>query len=443
MAQEMRSLGINWNLAPVADVNTLPYNQVDGARSFGDDPEKVAVFVRSAVQGQRAGGVASAVKHFPGLGSSKANSDFGIARSAQTAAQFRNRDFPAFSAAIDSGVEAVLTAHLVAPKLVGSDRPTSLSRKVVTRILRQELGFRGAVITDSLQAAALSAIPQRRVVVDAFVAGNDMLLMPVNLPAAIKAMRVAVRDGTVTRERLDRSVRRILQMKMNAGMLDPPWRGTLPDVAATVGAADHLAEMDRIALDSVTLIAPDGAVAPLSGTTGRILVAGTGSTAVPAMTAALSARGLQTTEHGDRVRSGRERHHRCRLCSPTNVRGGPADVQRVRRRRSAAADPSLDRDRRPRDRGPGERPLRRRMGRRGGSGGYDLRIRADEPRCRRGSLDGWTNPRCASGRGSRRGIPTPCHALPPRVGTHLGGLATVFHVVVVEWPTRSALGMVR
>ena len=295
MAKEMRSLGINWNLAPVADVNTLPDNQVDGARSFGDDPARVPAFVRSAVLGQKAGGVASTVKHFPGLGSSRNNSDVAIARSNQSAAQFRSRDFPAFEAGIDAGVEAVLTAHLVAPKLVGSKRPTSLSYKVVTQILRGELGFQGAVITDSLQAAALSAIPPRRVVVEAIKAGNDMLLMPVNLPEAISAIRDAVRDGTISEQRLNASVRRILEMKEKAGMLNPPWRGTLARIGATVGTPEHLAEMSRIALDSVTLISPTGAEVPLGRSTRSILVAGTGNTAVPAMAAALSTYGFSTT----------------------------------------------------------------------------------------------------------------------------------------------------
>ncbi len=295
MAREMRVLGINWNLAPVADVNTQPYNQVDGARSFGDDPRVVPAYVRMAVLGQRAGGIASAVKHFPGLGSSKANSDVAIARSPQTAAQFRSRDFPAFAAAIDADVDSVLTAHLVAPKLVGSDRPTSLSRKVVTGILRKELGFRGAVITDTLQAAALKSIPPARVVVEAIRAGNDMLLMPVNLPEAVKAVRTAIQDGRITRQRLDQSVRRILDMKLNAGMLDAPWRGTLAEIGATVGAPEHVATMNRIARESVTLIAPKGADVPLRRTGGTILVAGTGSTAVPAMAAALGTRGMSTT----------------------------------------------------------------------------------------------------------------------------------------------------
>ena len=295
MAQEMRVLGINWNLAPVADVNTLPDNQVDGARSFGDDPTRVPAFVRSAVLGQRAGGVASTVKHFPGLGSSRNNSDVAIARSDQTAAQFRNRDFPAFKAGIGAGVEAVLTAHLVAPKLVGSQRPTSLSHRVVTDILRDELGFQGAVITDSLQAAALNAIPPRTVVVEAIKAGNDMLLMPINLPEAFDAVREAVRDGTISEQRLDASVRRILEMKLRAGMLTPPWRGTLARIGATVGTPEHLAEMGQIALDSVTLISPKGADVPLRRTTRNVLVAGTGTTAVPAMASALETYGFTVT----------------------------------------------------------------------------------------------------------------------------------------------------
>jgi beta-N-acetylhexosaminidase len=294
LAAEMRAMGINWNLAPVSDVNTQPYNQVDGARSFGDDPKQVPAFVRRAVRGQQAGGVASAAKHFPGLGSSKSNSDVAVAVSYQSARQFRTRDFPAFRAAIDADVETVLTAHLVARKLVGSGRPTSLSRKVVTGILRDELEFRGAVITDTLQAVALDAYPPDWVVVQAFLAGNDMLLMPVDLPDAIAALRSAVRDGTVSKRRLDDSVRRILRMKAKAGMLDPPWRGSPGRIGATVGTPDHVATMARIANESVTLIAPRGARVPLRPSTGSLLVAGTGNTAVPQMAAILQTYGFDT-----------------------------------------------------------------------------------------------------------------------------------------------------
>ncbi|MBI1352592.1 MAG: glycoside hydrolase family 3 protein [Actinomycetales bacterium] len=294
MAQEMRTLGINWNLAPVSDVNTQPYNQADGARSFGDDPSVVPAYVRQAVLGQRAGGVASTLKHFPGLGSTLSNSDVAIAKSSQTAEQFRRRDLPAFAAGIDAGAEAVLTAHLQAPRLVGSNRPTSLSYKVVTGILRNELGFRGAVITDTLQAAALDAIPPARVVVEALRAGNDMLLMPVNLPSAVAAVRQAVQDGRLTRERIDRSVRRILELKAKAGMLDGPWRGSLAMIAGTVGAPDHLAVMSRIANESATLISPRDARVPLRPR-GLILVAGPVASTVPQLADALDTLGFTTT----------------------------------------------------------------------------------------------------------------------------------------------------
>ncbi len=295
MAEEMRTLGVTWNLAPVADVNTQPYNQADGARSFGDDPTVVPAYVREAVLGQHAGGVASTLKHFPGLGSTLSNSDFAIAKSRQTAKQFRTRDLPAFAAGIDAGAEAVLTAHLQAPALVGSKRPTSLSHRVVTGILRGQLGFRGAIITDSLQAAALDAIPQPRVMIDAIRAGNDMLLMPDSLPVAFTAVRQAVADGRISRARLDASVRRILTLKANAGMLDAPWPASLSTIARTVGAPDHVATMARIAGDAATLIAPEGARVPLRPRTGTVLVAGPVASTVPQLAGMLTTLGFRTT----------------------------------------------------------------------------------------------------------------------------------------------------
>lgn len=290
LGTELRSLGVTWDLAPVVDVNTEPLNAADGSRSFGDDPARVSMFAHAAVDGLHAGGVATSAKHFPGLGSTISNSDFSVSRSDQAAAEFRRRDFPPFSAAIAAGTDSVMTAHLVAPRLAGSDVPTSMSGAVVRGMLRDELGFRGVVVTDTLQAAALDAIPPDRRVVDAFLAGNDVLLMPVSLPSAVTALTDAVADGTVPTARLDRSVRRILTMKARTGMLDRPWAGTVAEIGDTVGTPDHLATMADAADAAITLLAP--VPVPLGPATGPVLVAGFGRTTVPAMAGLLSAYGL-------------------------------------------------------------------------------------------------------------------------------------------------------
>src|SRR3954451_11205728 len=185
---ELRALGINVVDAPVVDVNTNPRNAADGARSFGDRTGPVSVFGAAAVDGYRAAGIGAQAKHFPGLGDTTVNTDNGVAVTDETRAQIMATHVPPFRAAIAAGVPSIMAAHIVAPALDASGRPASLSRPIVTGLLRGTLHYDGVVITDALDAAALADIPADRIVLDAVDAGIDQLLMPTNVPAAIRTL---------------------------------------------------------------------------------------------------------------------------------------------------------------------------------------------------------------------------------------------------------------
>jgi beta-N-acetylhexosaminidase len=291
--EQLRALGINTDDAPVSDVNTNPRNAADGPRSFGDRPATVARYAADAVRGFADAGIGAQAKHFPGLGDTTVNTDSGVAVSNETRAQFLARDIPPFRAAIDAGVPAVMAAHIVAPRLDPSGAPASLSEPMVSGLLRGTLHYHGVVITDALDAGALAGLTEQQIVLGAVEAGDDQLLMPTNLPQAEQILLDAVRDGTVSRSRIDQSVRRILLMKQHLGLLGggAPVPGT-----GTVGTPAQLATMAGIARRSTTLLRNGAGVLPLSaGSHPHVLVTGWGAGTTRNLSDALGRRGLLST----------------------------------------------------------------------------------------------------------------------------------------------------
>jgi beta-N-acetylhexosaminidase len=289
---ELRAQGISVDDAPVVDVNTNPQNAADGPRSFGDDPATVSRFAAAAVDGYQHAGVAAQAKHFPGLGDTTVNTDNGVAITNETRAQIMATDIPPFRAAIKAGVKSIMAAHIVAPALDPSGMPASLSEPIVTGLLRNTLGYDGVVVTDSLGAGALADIPPEEVALDAVNAGDDELLMPPKLPSAVQAVIGAVRDGTISTARIDRSVHRILRMKFQLGLFDNPYT-TSAAVDSTVGTPAHLKTMAGIARRSVTLLDNADRVVPIAPASGKhVLVTGWGSTSTQTVAADLTAKGL-------------------------------------------------------------------------------------------------------------------------------------------------------
>jgi beta-N-acetylhexosaminidase len=247
--EELKAVGINQDNAPDADVNINPNNPVIGVRSFGADPKKVAHLVGVAIDAYRAAGVATVAKHFPGHGDTATDSHTGLPIINHTKQQWEKLDVPPFKAAIDHHTDVIMTAHIVVPGLDKSRNPATMSKTVLTGLLRGKLGYDGVVITDSLQmtGATIKFGPQEAAV-RAVVAGADMLLMPQNLGKAYAAVLAAVKSGRIPRTRLDEAVTRILRMKNERGLFTDPYVDAAK-ASQVVGSKAHQAAARKVAAD--------------------------------------------------------------------------------------------------------------------------------------------------------------------------------------------------
>ena len=268
-AQEARAIGVQWNFFPVADVNSNPANPIINTRSFGEDPQQVGELVSAYIRGARANGMLTTAKHFPGHGDTAADSHLGIAQVTGDLARLKAVELPPFQKAIDAGVDAVMVAHVSVPALdPDPNRVATTSPAVVSGLLQQQLGFKGIVVTDALEMAGLTRLYAAnigRAAVDAFKAGNDLLLLPADLGASYNAMLAAVRSGEISSTRLDASVLKILKAKASVGLE----KARLVDIDALptlVGKPENLAFGQRIADDAVTLVRDNGKILPLKRT---------------------------------------------------------------------------------------------------------------------------------------------------------------------------------
>ncbi|MGP3955422.1 beta-N-acetylhexosaminidase [Nonomuraea sp. 3N208] len=238
--EELRALGVNLDFAPVADVNVNPKNPVIGTRAFGNDPQRVAKMVGAAVKGFADARVAATAKHFPGHGDTAVDSHTGLPVIKHTKAEWERIDAPPFKAAIDAGVDAVMSAHIVFPKLDSSGDPATLSKPILTGLLREKLGFDGVISTDALNMAGVrQKYNDGEIVVRAVLAGADLLLMPNDLPKAYQAVLAAVKSGRISKERLDQSVTRLLKLKQARGFLEKAPVASAEEAAGVLRSPEH------------------------------------------------------------------------------------------------------------------------------------------------------------------------------------------------------------
>ncbi|PSM43845.1 beta-N-acetylhexosaminidase [Streptomyces dioscori] len=272
---ELRAMGILQDYAPVADVNVNPANPVIGVRSFGADPQAVAGLVAAQVKGYQGAGVAATSKHFPGHGDTETDSHYGFPVIEHTEAQWAELDAPPFKAAIAAGIDSIMTAHIMVPALDPAGDPATLSRPILTGILREKLGYDGVVVTDSLGMEGVrTKYGDDRVPVLALKAGVDQLLNPPKLDIAWNAVLAAVRGGELTEARLDESILRVLRLKAKLGLFKDPYV-TGRGVDRTVGIPSHLKSADRVAERTTTLLVNSGGLLPLSRRTHtKVLVVG-------------------------------------------------------------------------------------------------------------------------------------------------------------------------
>lgn len=211
----LSEMGFNMDFAPVADVLTNPENTVVARRSFGSDGAVVSAFVKEKVKGMESHGVSAVLKHFPGHGGTSGDTHEGYAYTERTLDELMAEDLVPFKEGIDAGIHFVMAAHISAPNAAGDDTPASLSEVMITDVLRNKLGFDGIVITDALNMGAITQqYSSSEAAVKALQAGVDILLMPENFSEAYNGVLTAVKHGTISEERLNQSVRRILRVKL-------------------------------------------------------------------------------------------------------------------------------------------------------------------------------------------------------------------------------------
>ena len=223
IARDIAAYGFNTDFAPVADVWTNKRSNAIGDRAYSDDYDEAATLVSAAVHGFRDAGVICCLKHFPGHGSTATDSHNGAATVDKTLPQLRQEDLKPFVSGIAAGADMVMVGHLTVPTM--DDAPASLSHKLVTNLLRYDLGFRGVIVTDGLQMQALAQYTDGEKAVRALAAGNDMLLEISDVPGAVAAVEQALADGTLTADALDASVLRVLQLKLAHGIVPLPEAG--------------------------------------------------------------------------------------------------------------------------------------------------------------------------------------------------------------------------
>ena len=220
LGRDLSGLHFNLDFAPVADVLLSDKNTEIGSRSFGTDPIWVGDMVSEVVKGLEESSVSSVLKHFPGHGSTTVDSHTGYSASYRTVDELRETEFIPFKKGIEAGCDFVMVSHMTLENAIEEKVPASLSKEVVEGLLKGELGFEGIVITDSLSMGAITKeYTTGNSAVMAINAGVDMLLMPKNVSEAVNAITDAVTNGEISEERIDESVRKIIRIKIEKGLM--------------------------------------------------------------------------------------------------------------------------------------------------------------------------------------------------------------------------------
>ena len=224
LGKQLRELGFNLDFAPVADVWTNEENQVIGKRAFSTEPDKAANMVRNCVGGFKEANLLCTLKHFPGHGDTKADSHKGSVSSEKTLDELQKCELIPFRAGIDAGAPLVMMGHITLPNVAGAEEvPATLSKAIVTDLLRNEMGFQGLVVTDAMNMGAITdRYDPDEAAVLAIQAGVDLILMPDDLDKAFQGIQKAVENGDLSEERIDESVLRILETKLRYNIIKMP-----------------------------------------------------------------------------------------------------------------------------------------------------------------------------------------------------------------------------
>jgi beta-N-acetylhexosaminidase len=282
VAEESRAVGIDWNFYPIADVQINPENPIINTRSYGEDPAEVGEMVTAYIKGSHEGGMLTTLKHFPGHGDTDVDSHLNLARVNAPLERLNTVELPPFEAGIKAGSDAVMIAHVAFPAL--EPDPTKIattSHRVVTGLLRDQLGFKGVIVSDAMEMKGLTKLypgdsskAAGRAAVDTVKAGQDLLELPSDLDGTFNGLLQAVKSGEIPRKQIDASVRRILLVKAKAG-LDTPGKHLvdLDQIQYSVGKPSSYALAQEVADHAVTLVRDDNHMVPLQrGDAGQVLV---------------------------------------------------------------------------------------------------------------------------------------------------------------------------
>lgn len=219
IGEKLYELGFNVDFAPVADINTNPNNPVIGSRAFGSDSIEAGKCVEKAIEALNDNNISSGIKHFPGHGDTKTDSHYGEAKIEHDLDRLKSTELVPFEMGINSGAEFVMVGHIKTPNITDNDMPASLSKEIISDLLRQYMGFNGIVITDALNMGAISEYySQEQVAMDFINAGGDIMLMPLDLDKYYNTILNAVKNGEIDEERINNSVERILSVKYDKYM---------------------------------------------------------------------------------------------------------------------------------------------------------------------------------------------------------------------------------
>ncbi|WP_082341156.1 glycoside hydrolase family 3 protein [Sporosarcina globispora] len=279
IGEELAALGINMNFAPVMDVNNNPDNPVIGVRSFGEDPQLVADMGVAYTEGLQSAGVAATAKHFPGHGDTAVDSHLGLPEVPHDKERLKEVELYPFQKGMEAGIDAIMTAHVTFPKIDDTKAiskktgeeiavPATLSYKVLTELMREEMGYKGVITTDAMN---MNAIADHFGPVDAAIravkAGTDIVLMPVGLKDVAEGLLNAVENGEISEKRIESSVERILTLKIKRGIIKEetpqPIEEKIANALEVVGSEEHKQIEKEAAERSITLVKNEEDALPL------------------------------------------------------------------------------------------------------------------------------------------------------------------------------------
>jgi beta-N-acetylhexosaminidase len=275
-AREARALGIHWIFAPVADVNNNPLNPIINLRSYGEDPEQVSRQVAAFIEGAHSdlnSRVLVTAKHFPGHGDTDVDSHLGLPRLEVSRERLDTMELKPFETAIAGGVDSIMTAHMAVPALEPSGVPATVSPKVLTALLREELKFKGLIVTDAMNMQGLTMLfDSGEGSVRSIIAGADVLLMPPDPEKAIRAVVGAVEDGRISRQRLEQSVARVLAAKISLRLTNKNKLVNLDAISDTLDSPEAAEKAQAVADHAVTLIRNEHDLLPLAASSRPCLI---------------------------------------------------------------------------------------------------------------------------------------------------------------------------